>query len=119
MWIPKGSQYQILNNPATYQDADDRQDFLSLFNPSQLVHIWWKYNSFKWFNNGTFQGMLVSAVPGLAAAGAAYADLNNQMELMQAQITALSSAQTTLSSTVSTLSTSSTCLLSKVKRYPS
>ena len=63
--------------------------------------------------------MLVSAVPGLAAAGAAYADLNNQMELMQAQITALSSAQTTLSSTVSTLSTSSTCLLSKVKRYPS
>ena len=39
VWVPKGSQYQILNNPTTYQDADDRQDFLSLFNPSQLVHI--------------------------------------------------------------------------------
>ena len=60
--------------------------------------------------------MLVSAVPGLAAAGTAYADLNYRIEIMQAQINSLSSAQTTLSSTVSTLSTSSTCLLSKVKR---
>ena len=38
VWVPKGSKYQILDDDITYQDdADDRQDFLSLFNPSQLV----------------------------------------------------------------------------------
>ena len=58
--------------------------------------------------------MLVSAVPGVAAAAAAYADLNGEIETIKAQISSLSSAQTSLTSTVSTLSTSSTCLLSKV-----
>ena len=38
VWVPKGSKYQIVDDDITYQDdADDRQDFLSLFNPSQLV----------------------------------------------------------------------------------
>ena len=38
VWVPKGSKYQILDDDITYQDdAGDRQDFLSLFNPSQLV----------------------------------------------------------------------------------
>ena len=58
--------------------------------------------------------MLVSAVPGVAAAAAAYADLNSQIATLSAKVSAISTAQTTLSSTVSTLSTSSTCLISKV-----
>ena len=61
-----------------------------------------------------FYALLVSAVPGVAAAAAAYADLNGEIETIKAQVKAISSAQTTLSSTVSTLSTSSTCILSKV-----
>ena len=58
--------------------------------------------------------MVASAVPGVAAAGAAYADMSSQMDLMDAKFTALASAVTSITSTVSTLSTSSTCLLSKV-----
>ena len=61
--------------------------------------------------------MIASAVPGVAAAGVAYADMSSQMSLISAQVTAIASAQTTLSSTVTTLSTSSTCLLSKVNKF--
>ena len=58
--------------------------------------------------------MLASAVAGIASSGVAYADLSGQITQIKAEVSALSSAQTSLTSTVSTLSTSSTCLLSKV-----
>ena len=62
----------------------------------------------------SFQQMLASAVAGIASSGVAYADLSGQITQIKAEVSALSTAQTTLSSTVSTLSTSSTCLISKV-----
>ena len=59
--------------------------------------------------------MIISAIPGVAAAAAAYSEVNSRMENVKAQISALKSTQSSLTSTVSTLSTSSTCILSKVR----
>ena len=65
--------------------------------------------------------MIVSAVPGVAAAGIAYAEMSSRMNLLDAQFTAIVSSQRSISSTVSsltttvsTLSSSASCLNSKV-----
>ena len=115
----KDSVQDVRSRFTSFLDGKRRQGFGALTGPLVNYNIIFFHKCIH--SKFLFQQMLVSAVPGVAAAGIAYADMASEMRLLKAQFTSIVTSQRSISSTVSsltttvsTLSSSASCLNSKV-----